>query len=83
MLFIQKNLDGSLKTNRASHTADLSCDTCGTSASGVNMNSSSSYIGDCISMSCSVIGGTCNSNTSWPLTNGTSDAQEIALVKSA
>ncbi|MGH7974995.1 MAG: hypothetical protein ACREBR_05690 [bacterium] len=87
MIIIQRNTDGSLKTNRTSHTADLVCDCCRTLASCVDMNVNAEYSSNlsgshvCITLKCSVIGGSCTSITCWPLSNGTVDAIELALVK--
>lgn len=88
-LRIQKNADGSFKDSRSAHTADMLCDVCGHMQSAVNMNSTATYGNDLngshvsIGLSCSAMGGSCNSTTFWPLTNGTADAVELALVKTA
>lgn len=88
MIRIQRNADGSPKTNHATHAADLHCDHCGASASGVDMNANASYIKDisganvAIGLPCTVLGG-CSDITCWPLSNGTADAVELALVKTA
>lgn len=88
-LRIQRNNDGSFKDNRSAHTADMFCDTCGHMQSAVNLNSTATY-GDLIGgghssivLGCAAIGGSCDSTTCWPLTNGVADAVELALVKTA
>lgn len=88
MIRLQRNSDGTPKTNRSTHTADLTCDACGIIASGVDMNANASYtlssgVHTGISISCSAIGGSCSSTTCWPLSDGTMDAVELALVKTA
>lgn len=88
-LRIQRNTDESLKTDRVAHTADMLCDVCGVAQSAVNFNTVATYgkniSGDnaCIALKCSDIGGLCDSVTCWPLVNGTVDAIELALVKTA
>ena len=88
-LRIQKNENGSFKDSRAFHQADMFCDVCGHAQAAVNMNSLATYGNDLngnhvsICLSCSAIGGSCNSVTFWPLVNGTADAVELALVKNA
>jgi len=89
MIKIQRNTDGTPKTNRSTHAADLMCDVCGITAEGVDMNANAHYVLDtagsnvAISITCAELGGSCNSVTFWPLINGTADAQELALVKTA
>lgn len=88
-LRIERNTDGSLKTNRSLHTADMFCDVCGTHQAGVNMNVKASYANNItgthvgVVLKCSDIGGSCGSTTCWPLLNGTIDAIELAIVKTA
>jgi len=88
-LRIQKNNDGSFKDNRGAHTADMFCDVCGHKQPAVNFNSSAIYFNNLsgshtsIGLACSAIGGSCQSVTCWPLVNGTPDAVEIALIKTA
>lgn len=88
MIRIQRNANGTPKTNRSTHTADLMCDVCGASGSGVDMNANASYTPASgshtgMSISCATIGGSCSAVTCWPLSNGTADAVELALVKTA
>lgn len=88
-LRIQKNADGSLQINNSTHLANLMCDVCGASASNIDVNTQMSFAknlsGANVGISCddSVIGGTCNSTTCWPLVNGTTDAQALATAKTA
>jgi hypothetical protein len=88
-LRIQKNIDGSFKDNRSANTADMFCDVCGYHQAAVNMNTAATYGDDrngnhvAIGLSCTAIGGSCGSTTFWPLLNGTADAVELAIVKTA
>lgn len=88
-LRIQKNSDGSLHINNATHLANMTCDICGSMMSNVNVNTQMSYVKNSnnanvgISCTCSTIGGSCASTTCWPLHNGTADAQALALAKTA
>jgi hypothetical protein len=88
-LRIQKNVDGSFKDNRSANTADMFCDVCRHAQAAVNINNSAIYVNDihgnttAISLACTTIGGSCDSITFWPLLNGTADAVELALVKTA
>jgi len=83
MLRITRIPNGNFSDNRSLHTADIFCDTCGYAQPEVNMNSVAVYVNGAINLKCADIGGSCNSNTSWPLVGGTADAVELALVKSA
>lgn len=89
MIRIERNMDGTPQTNHTSHTANLTCDICGTVALGVDMNSVAAYLKNLagtnigISLSCTSLGGPCDSVTCWPLVNGTGDAAELAVVKTA
>lgn len=86
---IQRNTNGSFKNNRAAHTADVFCDVCGHARAAVNLNTVATYghnlsgVRTSITLTCTAIGGSCTSSTSWPLVNGTADAVELALVKTA
>jgi hypothetical protein len=88
-LRIQRNENGSFKTNIAAHTADMSCDVCGYMRSAIDMNIAATYGKDIhdriinINLSCVHLGGICQSSTSWPLEGGTADAVELAKVKTA
>jgi len=85
MIKLQRNSDGTPKTNHSTHAADLLCDVCGVSASGVDLNVHATYGqgNQTINLKCADIGGSCSAITSWPVTGGTADAVELALVKTA
>ena len=86
---IKTNADGTLIVDNAAHTATLYCDVCGATQNAVNLNTSAKYATNdagahvAISLADSEIGGTCNSTTCWPLTNGTPDAIAIVTAKTA